>query len=92
MDSRKQTFGLLNQGCLTRERGAVRAGDQAVVTVSVARAEGGIIARTLRRSLAASITEVLDQKICCQPLTIPARLPSIIRMASSRAKIRSSPN
>jgi acyl-CoA reductase-like NAD-dependent aldehyde dehydrogenase len=27
MDPRKQTFGLLNQGCLTRERGAVRPGD-----------------------------------------------------------------
>jgi hypothetical protein len=36
MDARKQTFGLLNQGCLTRERGAVRPDDEAEVTVSVA--------------------------------------------------------
>jgi hypothetical protein len=71
MDARQQTFGLLNQGCLTRERGAVRPGDEAVVTVSVAWAEGGIIARTLRRSLAVSITEVLGRKISYQPLTIP---------------------
>jgi hypothetical protein len=51
MDARKQTFGLLNQGCLTREGGAVGLGDEAEVTVSVVRAKGGTLARILRRSL-----------------------------------------